>query len=270
MRCEAPIERRFDFPPLSPHAVNTVAIFLFTDFGLSDIYVGQVKAVLAQQAPGVAVIDLAHDVPNFNVRAGAHLLAALATRLAPGSVTMAVIDPGVGSSRHAVAIHADDQWFVGPDNGLLSIIAARAQSAAHWLITWRSQSLSASFHGRDLFAPAAAAITTGGFPGAIAEPLAALPCRLDSGDLPELIYIDHYGNAATGMRAAGVAWNAELAVAGRRLRFARVFAEVAPGELFWYENSLGLIEIAANQCSAALRLGLRVGDPVRLCANDGA
>src|SRR5215510_10038563 len=101
-------------------------IFLFTDFGSADIYVGQVKAVLAERAPRVPVIDLLHDAPPFNIRAGAHLLAALSTRIPRGSVTMAVVDPGVGGRREAVAVLADGRWFVGPDNGLLSVLAARA------------------------------------------------------------------------------------------------------------------------------------------------
>ena len=99
-------------------------ILLFTDFGADDIYVAQVKAVLAQQ-PGTPILDLLHRVPNFNARAGAHLLAALQERFPAGSVFLAVIDPGVGSERDAVVVEADDKWYVGPDNGLLSVVAAR-------------------------------------------------------------------------------------------------------------------------------------------------
>jgi S-adenosylmethionine hydrolase len=243
-----------------------MAIYLFTDFGSADIYVGQVKATLEQHAPGVPVIDLLHDAPDFNVKAGAHLLAALVKRLPADSVVMAVIDPGVGSARAAVAVEADNTWVVGPDNGLLSIVAERASSSAHWLVTWRPPSLSASFHGRDLFAPVAAAIATGKFPAAMAEPVAALNCRLGSSDLAEIIYIDHYGNAATGLRAPHVPRHAQITVGGRRLACARVFSDAAPGAMFWYENSLGLVEIAANGCSAALDSGLKVGEPVEICS----
>ncbi|MGE5027496.1 MAG: S-adenosyl-l-methionine hydroxide adenosyltransferase family protein [Betaproteobacteria bacterium] len=101
-------------------------ILLFTDFGSADLYTGQVKAVLAQRAPGVPVIDLLNDAPDFNVRASAHLLAALAPQFPPGSVFLAVVDPGVGSARGAVVVEADGRWFVGPDNGLMSVVAARA------------------------------------------------------------------------------------------------------------------------------------------------
>src|SRR5512140_3370099 len=98
-----------------------MSIFLFTDFGAADIYVGQVKAVLQQRASTVPVIDLLHDAPAFNVQASAHLLAALSLQLPPGSVALAVVDPGVGGVRDAVALLADGNWFIGPDNGLLSV-----------------------------------------------------------------------------------------------------------------------------------------------------
>src|SRR5262245_548632 len=109
-------------------------IFLFTDFGSADLYVGQVKAVLAERAPRVPVIDLLHDVPSVNISAGAHLLAALAVRMPRGSVMMAVVDPGVGGAREAVAVRADGRWVVGPDNGLISVLAARAQRAEVYAI----------------------------------------------------------------------------------------------------------------------------------------
>src|SRR5687768_4824980 len=93
-------------------------IFLFTDFGTADLYVGQVKTVLHAEAPHVPVIDLLNDAPHFNVLASAHLLAALVQRLPSGSITLAVVDPGVGGTRKPIAIEADGRWFVGPDNGL--------------------------------------------------------------------------------------------------------------------------------------------------------
>lgn len=239
-----------------------MSLFLFTDFGAADIYVGQVKAVLQQQAGGVPVIDLSHEAPAFNVRAGAHLLAALAGQLPPDSVTLAVVDPGVGSARDAVALNADGRWFTGPDNGLLSVVAARAGTRACWRITWRPGLLSASFHGRDLFAPVAAAITRGEFPAGKAESLAGLGVDFGADDVREIIYIDHYGNACTGLRARGLARDARLVVNGHRIEYERVFSAAAAGAIFWYENSLGLVEIAVNSANAAARLGLRIGQPV--------
>ena len=100
-------------------------LVLFTDYGWHDPYVGQIKAVMAQEAPGVAVIDLLHAVPDFNAHAGAQLLAAMAPTFPVGSVFFCVVDPGVGVAREPLVIEADGRWFVGPDNGLLSIITAR-------------------------------------------------------------------------------------------------------------------------------------------------
>lgn len=239
-----------------------VSIFLFTDFGAADLYVGQVKMVLQQHVPQVAVIDLLHEAPAFDVHASAHLLAALATQIPPGSVTLAVVDPGVGGARDAVALAADNRWYVGPDNGLLSVLAARARGRTCWRITWRPEPLSASFHGRDLFAPVAAAIARGEFPAGKAESVVGLGVDFGGDDRGAIVYIDHYGNAFSGLRAGNLPHAARIVVAGRSLSHAQVFSAVPAGELFWYSNSLGLVEIAGNACSAAVKLGLRIGQPV--------
>ena len=243
-----------------------MSIFLFTDFGAADIYVGQVKAVLAREAPAVAIIDLLHEAPAFNVRAGAHLLDALASQILAGSLTLAVVDPGVGGDRAAVALEVDGSWFVGPDNGLMSVLAARATKTLFWRITWQPENLGPSFHGRDLFAPVAAAIARGEFPAGKAVRADRLQVEFGATDLGEIIYIDHYGNVLTGLRAGSIARNETIDVKGRRLPYARVFAEAAIGNLFWYENSIGLVELAANRASAAELLGTRPGDPVRVVA----
>ena len=239
-------------------------ILLFTDFGAADLYVGQVKAVLHQHAPEARVIDLLHEAPAFNVRAGAHLLAALAARVPPGSVTIAVVDPGVGGARRPVAVLVDDRWFVGPDNGLISVTAARASRAETFVIGWRPKELAPSFHGRDLFAPVAAMLARGDRKGAKLEHAAGLSEDLGRSDLAELIYVDHYGNAMTGLRAGTLAPGARLVAGGRPIEWARVFSDVPPGAVFWYENSLGLAEIAANGAGAAQALGLAIGQAVRI------
>lgn len=244
-------------------------IVLFTDFGGDDLYVGQLKASLLEHAPaGTPIIDLAHSVPNFHARAGAHLLAALQRRFSAGAVFLAVVDPGVGTDRDAVIVHADGKWYVGPDNGLLSVVASRASDARTWRITWRPTRLSASFHGRDLFAPIAASIAAGKLPLDKIEATQQLQTRLDADDLAEVVYIDHYGNALTGLRAAGVSIDAVIAHRSRRMRRARTFADVSDGNAFWYENSIGLVEIAANRASAAQLLGLEVGDTLSVSDHD--
>jgi len=239
-------------------------LVLFTDYGWTDPYVGQIKAQLAARAPGVPVIDLLHQAPDFNAHAGAQLLAALAAAFPAGAVFFCVVDPGVGGPREAAVVEADGRWFVGPDNGLLSIVAARAEQTRIWHIQWRPEDLSASFHGRDLFAPVAARIAAGGFPADWLSPVPALNVQFDAADLPRILYIDHFGNAWTGIRGGLMDPTNTLEVKGRILGWRRVFGEAAKGEAFWYVNSSGLVEIAANRASAAQTLGLAVGDLVKL------
>ncbi|MDO9225126.1 MAG: SAM-dependent chlorinase/fluorinase [Pseudomonadota bacterium] len=239
-------------------------LLLMTDYGWQDPYVGQVKAVLATHAPGVAVIDLLHAVPDFNPHAGAHLLAALCRDLPAGAVVLAVVDPGVGGPRAAVVVEADGRFFVGPDNGLLSVLAGRAQAARIWRIDWRPQPCSDSFHGRDLFAPIAGWIAAGDFPADKHTPVAELEVRFDTAELPRILYIDHYGNAWSGIRGGIAEPGSNVEVKGHVLPWRRVFVEAGKGEAFWHVNSSGLIEIAVNRGSAAEKLGLKVGDPVRL------
>lgn len=244
-----------------------MAVALFTDFGASDLYVGQVRAVLDEQAPGTTVIDLLNEAPAFNVRASAHLLAALAPCLPQGTVFLAVVDPGVGGSRAAVLMEADGYRFVGPDNGLLSVFCARAAHRRLYSIAWRPERLTPSFHGRDLFAPMAARLATGHLGSADLQPLTELAVSLGTDDLKEVIYIDHYGNALTGLRAGQISRKAVLKVNDCRLAHARVFSEVAAGQAFWYANSIGLVEIACNQGNAAVMLRLAIGDSVRLATD---
>lgn len=240
-------------------------IGLFTDFGALGPYLGQVRSVLLARAPLVPVIDLMADAPACNPRAAAYLLAALAPEWPAAMVVMAVVDPGVGGARLPLIAEIDGRWFVGPDNGLFAPMLRRAGQARCWAITWRPQRLSASFHGRDLFAPVAARLAQGDRPEAIgAEPAAPTVCSDWPDDLAEVIYGDCYGNAMTGLRAAGLGLGDALEIAGRRLPRARTFADLPKGCAFWYENSIGLVEIAVSEGSALAVLGLEIGTPVRV------
>jgi hypothetical protein len=239
-------------------------IALFTDFGLQGPYVGQVHAVLATAAPAAAIVDLFHDVPAFDIRAAAYLLPAYTACLPGGSVCVAVVDPGVGGPRRPMIAQADERWFVGPDNGLFTVLARRARRWECRELLWRpAGSLSASFHGRDLFAPAAAELARGSVPAS--RPAELTPAGAGWPDeFPQVLYIDRYGNAITGVRAETLGPTQRLRVRGHELSRARVFADAPVGATFWYENSNGLAEIAANQASAADRLGIRLGDEVEL------
>ena len=203
------------------------------------------------------VIDALHDAPDFGIAPAAHLLAALAPEYPARSVFLAVIDPGVGGKRDAIVVEADGRRFVGPDNGLFSLVWHRGRQRRCWSIRWRPERLTSSFHGRDLFAPVAAALATKVLRRWL-QPKRRPDVLLDDRDLARVIYIDHYGNACTGLRYHRRSWR--LRARGRSLAHACTFEE-AEGP-FWYENSMGLIEIAAPKTSAARALRLKVGSPV--------
>jgi S-adenosyl-L-methionine hydrolase (adenosine-forming) len=239
-------------------------IALFTDFGAHDIYVPQMKAVLLQHHPAAVIIDLFHSAPPFRIESSAHLLAALQQPFPKETVFLAVVDPGVGTARAAAILRADDKWYVGPDNGLLSVVAGRARNRSTWRIGWRPPELSVSFHGRDLFAPIAAAIARADFPYDKVQERRALDVVLPASDLREVVHVDNYGNAMTGLRAVALPDTAVLRVGGHRVPHGKVFAEVPPGEPFWYADSVGLVEVAANRASVAALLGIRVGDAIEI------
>jgi S-adenosylmethionine hydrolase len=239
-------------------------IALFTDFGWQGPYVGQMKLALARQAKGVAVIDLMHDAPQFNISASSYLLAALAKQFPAGTVCCAVVDPGVGHvSRKPVALFSQGCWFVGPGNGLFATLALDDVDSQWYEIVWAPKELSNSFHGRDLFAPVAARLAKD-------EAHDGLITRIDMDlsdwprDSAEVIYIDAYGNCITGLRAEGIGHHFRIGIGETLVSYAPTFAYAEKGGLFWYENSAGLIEIAANQDSAARALKAHIGQVIRV------
>lgn len=241
-------------------------ILLLTDFGLAGPYVGQMHLVLRRLAPEVPVLDLQHDLPAFRPDLASPLLAAYLDFAQPGDVVVAVVDPGVGTERRPLALRLDGIWLVGPDNGLFEAALRRARAVESHAIVWRPERLSASFHGRDLFAPVAARLARGDPSGLVPAEPTRFPDRPD--ELPVILYLDAYGNAWTGLRAARLPPGARLRAADRLLERARTFGEVPPGTAFWYENSSGFAEIAVNGGSAAAVLGLRLGDPVEVVDGD--
>lgn len=239
-------------------------IVLFTDFGLSGPYIGQMKAILHRDAPGVPIIDLFSDAPRAAPRPAAYLLAAYAVWFPPGSVVLAVVDPGVGGERAALVVEADGRLYVGPENGLFELVARRAETVRSWEIVWRPPTLSASFHGRDLFAPIAAQLAATGLP---TDRLREREMQRLTGwpdELPEIVYIDHFGNAITGIRTAALPVGARLIGGGRQLPRAHTFSDPPAGQAFWYGNANGLVEIAVNRGRADATLGLAIGSPVAI------
>ncbi|MCB1759168.1 MAG: SAM-dependent chlorinase/fluorinase [Gammaproteobacteria bacterium] len=237
-------------------------VALFTDFGETGPYLGQMEAVLHAAGVTVPLIRLLSDAPLCNPRASAYLLSALARHMPESTLFLAVVDPGVGGSRLPLVLRAAGHWFVGPDNGLFSQLAQGDAATQAEVIKWRPQSLSSSFHGRDLFAPVAAACVDGRrFP---TRPVAAgtLVGADWPRDLAEVIYVDRYGNCLTGLRADAIDDGVLIIAGGHQLRHAGTFSEVPPGRPFWYRNSLDLIEIAVNLGSAEALLALAIGTPI--------
>lgn len=236
---------------------------LFTDFGATDLYVGQLKARLLQQCPELGIVDVLHDAPAFRVEESAHLLAALWQQIPEPAVWLAVVDPGVGTGRQALALKVDGRWLVGPDNGLCSIVTQRATQLECYRVVWRPAELSRSFHGRDLFAPMAGFLHSGGASDKL-EAVQAPQVQLNAADLARIIYCDHYGNAMLGVRACKLDQASVLRVAGCSVAHATIFADAPVNTPFWYENSLGLVEIAWPQGSAVKQLSLQIGQAVEI------
>ena len=239
-------------------------IVLFTDFGWSGPYVGQVKARILERAPVVPIVDLLHDAPPYDIRRASYLLASYAAAFPPGTHFLAVVDPGVGSNlREPVIVEADGRLFIGPGNGLFDQITAQSHHHHQWKIVWRPSNLSATFHGRDLFAPVAAMLANGVAPGALGVPMEWRTQRWPL-DLAEVIYIDPYGNGVTGLRAQQYPKLRKLTIGSVSLNRHRTFADVTPGAPFFYENANGMLEIAVNQARADMQLQLHIGTPVEL------
>ncbi len=238
-------------------------IFLFTDYGLEGPYIGQVETVLYKLAPEVKVINLMADAPRNNPKASSYMLASLIHQIPVGSVIFSVVDPGVGSGEDKpTAIKIDGRWYVGPDNGLFDIVAKQAKEILAWHITWKPESLSNSFHGRDLYAPVCAMIANKqSIPG---DKIDWKYLNQWPDDLNEVIYIDHFGNCMTGIRSEFLDKQVELKLNGQSIKSAEIFSDVSVGQVFWYRNSNGLVEIAVNQGSANNVLNLKIGSSIKL------
>lgn len=244
-----------------PHS-SSGPLVLFTDFGLAGPYVGQMKAAIHRVAPHAPILDLCHDLAPFAPRPAAYLLAALLPYLPADACVVAVVDPGVGTLRRGLVLEGDGLRLVGPDNGLLAI-AAQRMTQARWSVLPPPQGrVSASFHGRDWFAPAGAQLQMAQDVGL--QTLGSHPPEGSDwpADWASVIYIDRYGNAITGIRAETIPADGLLDLGKRLLARSRTFADVPRGEAFWYVNSCGMVEIAVNQGQAARMLDLEVGTPV--------
>jgi S-adenosylmethionine hydrolase len=250
-------------------------ITLLTDFGTVDGYVGAVKGVIAARGSAVLVEDVSHEIPQGDVRGASRALRRYWRLYPEGTVHLAVVDPGVGTARQPLACEADGRFLVAPDNGLLSGVFADASA---WGIVRIEDSigpppapagLSATFHARDVFAPAAAHLALGRSLDALG-PRVTDPVRLEE---PEpvrhgsdasgvVVGVDHFGNLLTNLPGAWLATGAVVKAAGRDVRTVRTYGDASVGEVVALVGSDGRVEVAARDGSAAEELRLGLGAPV--------
>jgi S-adenosylmethionine hydrolase len=260
-------------------------ITFLSDYGLSDEFVGVVHGVIAEICPAAAVIDISHGVPRQDVGAGA-LILARALPYMPAGVHLAVVDPEVGARRRAVALRCGDRLLVGPDNGLLIPAAERFDGVAEAVeisaSPWRLEPVSATFHGRDVFAPVAARLACGAPLASAGTPLEPSelvvlertePRQEEDALVAHVVAIDSFGNVTLDagfgdLMARGLKLGDAIAARAeaRRVRgvVARTFSDVGAGALLVYEDASGALALAVNGGNAAALLGLRAGDEVRL------
>jgi S-adenosylmethionine hydrolase len=238
-------------------------ITLTTDFGTADGYVGAMKGVIARIAGShrATVVDLAHDVPPGDVAHAAWVVATATTEFPHGSIHVVVVDPGVGGARREVVVRARRRWYVGPDNGVFAYVADRASKAyAIEDERFRAEHVSHTFHGRDVFAPTAAAIASGEDPtraGPRVELAGRLPWGPREREVGRIVHIDRFGNLISDLPEAEA--SRAIAVAGQVLPLVGTYEDVAPGQLLAYVGSAGTVEIAVRDGRADQHLSVGRG-----------
>ena len=228
------------------------------------------KGALLSAAPGLTLVDVTHAVPPGDVRAGAYLLARAWPRFPSGTVHLAVVDPGVGTGRAALAVAAHGHYFVGPDNGLFTLVLRDAEVQIVVLPT--PDGASPTFHGRDVFAPAAAALAAGATLAELGPPFGGMPVRLAYREphhegksvMGQVVYVDRFGTLVTNLTPELVPPYAVIEVEGLEVGpLRRTYGDVPTGGLVAYLGSGGQVEIAVRDGSAARRLGMGVGGRIR-------
>ena len=259
-------------------------ITLLTDFGVESTYPAQMKGVILERRPEAVLVDMSHGVPPHDVHTAAFMLASAVPAFPEGTVHLTVVDPGVGGSRRVLAAEADGRFHVAPDNGVLTLVAQGRRllgpdAAPAAVVAVQDEShyrrdVSSTFHGRDIFAPLAAALAGG-------VDLDSLGPRIDDFQrftlpLPErdghtlrgrVLYVDPFGNLVTNVSGPVLetldASRIEIRIAGAVVRgLSRAYGDVPPGILLAYIGSAGLLEVAVNLQSAAVRLGAGRGTPL--------
>jgi S-adenosyl-L-methionine hydrolase (adenosine-forming) len=270
-------------PSRLPVSTLNPIIALLTDFGTTDYFVGALKGVILSINPRALIVDIGHEVPAQDVEAGAFILFAAHSAFPSGTIFVAVIDPGVGSTRRPILVELGDKYFVGPDNGLFSYLFGQGTHKTFQITAEKyfRHPVSSTFHGRDVFAPVAAHLSTGLKPGDFGSQIndevrlpALQPTRLKDGVWGAcIIHIDHFGNCITNINRQILSLEMEnrmkLKVNGKTVSGMRgFFSDGANSEkLFAIWGSAGFLEIAAQNRSAAKLLKAKRADQVRLEIN---
>jgi S-adenosylmethionine hydrolase len=245
-------------------------ITLLTDFGTTDAYVAEMKGRLLSLAPAARLVDVSHTLAPGDVRAAAYIIGRVWRQFPEGTVHLAVVDPGVGTDRKALAVAARGHFFIGPDNGILSSVIRDAKVSIASLAI--PDGVSSTFHGRDVFAPAAAALAGGVALGQLGEAFGGVPVRISTREpyhegktlIGEVIYVDRFGTLVTNFTAENLPAYASVEIEGVEIgKLRRTYGDVATGGLVAYLGSGGDVEIAVRDGSAARRFGIGVGGKVR-------
>jgi S-adenosylmethionine hydrolase len=253
-------------------------ITLTTDFGQTDSYVGTMKGVILSICPDVTLVDISHEIRPQSVQQAAYVLSTAAPYFPAGTVHLVVVDPGVGTERRPMVVQTGRALYVVPDNGVLDLVLSQdpARQAIHLTEPrFRLAQVSATFHGRDIFAPAAAHLACGTDPNQMGQPLPPAelvslsmlrPQPLPGGQWEgAILHVDHFGNLITNMKPTKAESSISFMVRGRRIEaLSNTFGDVEAGELVAYVGSSGHLEIAVRDGNAAQALGMDIGDTVRI------
>jgi S-adenosyl-L-methionine hydrolase (adenosine-forming) len=256
------------FAAVAESSITSLPIVtLTTDFGSDDWYVAAMKAVLLSHEPAIRLVDVTHTIPPGDVIKGSITLERAIDAFPPGTIHLAVIDPGVGSSRRALIVRIHQQLIICPDNGLITWAWRRKGAGEAHQITWQPPRMSQTFHGRDLFAPVAAMVASGKAVGQLSVPLndpTLLDLHLATGSTGQIIHIDRFGNATTNIAASSIPLGAHIRFGQHELPLRSTYSDVAPAHPLALIGSSDLLQIAVRDGSASERFSLNVGKSVTL------